>query len=88
MAVTRASVAPTFPVMAKVTTLFPDGSLTVRERMLLFAVAVDIDPEAAGVTSDTAKGMLVKGLIDRDTGGKLSLTEHGRASLRRLLPDL
>jgi hypothetical protein len=30
----------------------------------------------------------VKGLIERDAGGLLSLTDRGRAVLRTMLPDL
>jgi Mn-dependent DtxR family transcriptional regulator len=29
-----------------------------------------------------------KGLIERDTGGHLALTDRGRAVLRAMLPDL
>jgi len=29
-----------------------------------------------------------KGLIERDTGGHLALTDRGRAVLRAVLPDL
>ena len=32
--------------------------------------------------------MVVKGLIERDTGGHLALTDRGRAVLRAMLPDL
>jgi Mn-dependent DtxR family transcriptional regulator len=31
---------------------------------------------------------VVKGLIERDAGGHLSLTDRGRAILRAMLPDL
>ena len=33
-------------------------------------------------------GVVVKGLIDRDVGGALSLTDRGRAVLRAMLPDV
>jgi hypothetical protein len=32
--------------------------------------------------------MVVKGLIDCDAGGALTLTDRGRAVLRAMLPDL
>jgi hypothetical protein len=32
--------------------------------------------------------MVVKGLIDRDAGGALSLTDRGRAVLWAMLPEL
>jgi hypothetical protein len=32
--------------------------------------------------------MVVKGLIDRDTAGALTLTDRGRAVLRAMLPEL
>jgi Mn-dependent DtxR family transcriptional regulator len=32
--------------------------------------------------------MVVKGLVERDTGGHLALTDRGRAVLRAMLPDL
>jgi hypothetical protein len=32
--------------------------------------------------------IVVKGLIERDAAGRLTLTERGRAVLRAMLPDL
>jgi Mn-dependent DtxR family transcriptional regulator len=32
--------------------------------------------------------MVVKGLIERDAGGHLALTDRGRAVLRAMLPEL
>jgi hypothetical protein len=61
--------------------------LSVRERVLLFCVASGTEPEAAGITGETVTGMIVKGMVERDTGGRLSLTDDGRAALRRLLPE-
>ena len=62
--------------------------LTVRERLLLFCIASETDWQRAGITGDTVTTMLVKGLIERDAGGHLALTAHGRATLRAMLPDL
>jgi hypothetical protein len=38
------------------------------------------------VTGETVTAVMVKGLIDRDTAGVLTLTD--RAVLRTMLPDL
>jgi hypothetical protein len=62
-------------------------SLTVAQRMLLFCIASDTDWKKAGVTGAVVMGMLVKGLIDRDAAGRLTLTEQGRAALAWLLKD-
>jgi hypothetical protein len=56
--------------------------------MLLFCIASETDWQRAGITGDTVTTMLVKGLIERDAGGHLALTAHGRATLRAMLPDL
>lgn len=58
--------------------------LPVQERMLLFCVATKTDWQKAGVTGETVTGMVIKGLIDRDPGGRLSLTKQGRAMLTAL----
>jgi hypothetical protein len=50
-------------------------------------VASGTDWQNADVTPEVVTTIVVRGLIERDAGGKLSLTDHGRASLRRLLPD-
>ena len=42
----------------------------------------------AGLTGETVTAMVVKGLVERDAGGALSLTDRGRAVLRAMLPDL
>jgi hypothetical protein len=55
---------------------------------LLFCAASGTDWEHAGITAETVTGIIVKGLIERHTGGRLSLTDDGRAALRRLLPEL
>jgi hypothetical protein len=33
-------------------------------------------------------GVVVRGLIDRDAGGALTLSDRGRSVLRAMLPDL
>ena len=58
----------------------------MRERALLFCVASGTDWQRAGVTGETVTAMIVKGLVERDAGGHLALTERGRATLRALLP--
>jgi hypothetical protein len=43
-----------------------------------------------GLGGDSVRGrseLVVKGLMDRDTAGVLTLTERGRAVLRAMLPD-
>ena len=65
-----------------------DQSLTVRERMLLFCVASDTDWQHAGITPEVVTTMVIRGMIERDTSGRLSLTDDGRAALHRLLPGL
>jgi hypothetical protein len=64
------------------------AGLSVRERVLLFCVASDTDWQRAGVTGETVTAMVVKGLIVRDAGAQLALTDRGRAALRAMLPDL
>jgi hypothetical protein len=63
-------------------------ALTVPERLLLLCVAADIDFKHAKIAERFATGAVVKGLIERDTGGQLTLTDRGRAVLRAMLPDL
>jgi hypothetical protein len=63
-------------------------ALSVRERVLLFCAASGTDWVHAGVTGETVTAMVVKGLIERDAGGALALTDRGRAVLRALLPEL
>jgi len=58
------------------------------ERMLLFCVASGTDWQRAGITGETVTALVVKGLIERNSGGRLSLTEGGRETLRTLLPQL
>ena len=63
------------------------AALSVPERMLLFCIASDTDWQKAGITGATITAMVVKGLVDRDTAGRPTLTEHGRAALASLLKD-
>jgi hypothetical protein len=48
---------------------------------LLFCVASGTEWERAGVTGATVTVLVVRGLIERDTGGRLVLTKQGRAVL-------
>jgi hypothetical protein len=61
------------------------AELSVPERVLLFCVASGTEWARAGVTGTTATAMVVKGLIERDSGDELSLTKDGRAVLDALL---
>ena len=58
------------------------------ERMLLFCVASNTDWQHTTIPGEIVTTMVVKGLIERDAGGHLSLTGRGRAILRAMLPDL
>ena len=64
------------------------AALRVSERMLLFCVASNTDWKHPALPSEIVTTMVVKGLIDRDTAGALTLTDRGRAVLRAMLPDL
>lgn len=74
--------------MARTAKPATEPSLSVRDRMALSCVASGTEPEAAGTTGETVTSMIVKGMIERDAGGRLSLTDSGRAALRWLLPEL
>jgi hypothetical protein len=54
------------------------AGLSVLERLLLFCIASHTDWQKAGVTETTVTAMMVRGLIERDAGGRLSLTNDGR----------
>ena len=55
------------------------AGLTVPERLLLFCLATDTDWQAASITHATAQHVLVRGLIERDTGAmSYKLTGQGR----------
>jgi hypothetical protein len=60
----------------------------VSERMLLFCVASNTDWKHPAIPGEIVTTMVVKGLIDRDPAGVLTLTDRGRAVLRAMLPDL
>jgi hypothetical protein len=64
------------------------AALRVTERLLLFCVASNTDWKHPAIPGEIVTTMVVKGLIDRDAGGALSLTDRGRAVLRAMLPDL
>jgi hypothetical protein len=61
------------------------ADLSVPERVLLFCVASGTEWERAGVTGATVTAMIVRGLVERDTGNRLTLTEQGRATLMALI---
>jgi hypothetical protein len=61
------------------------AELSVAERVLLFCVASGTEWARAGVTGATATAMVVRGLIERDSGDDLALTKDGRAVLDALL---
>jgi len=46
------------------------------------------DWEHADIPGETVTAMVVRGLIERDAGGRLDLTERGRAVLPAMLPKL
>ena len=60
-------------------------ALTIAERILLFCVASGTEWERAGITGANITAMVVRGLIERDTGNRLTLTDQGRAALDALL---
>ena len=64
------------------------AALRVSERMLLFCVASNTDWKHTAIPGEIVTTMVAKGLIERDTGGHLALTDRGRAVLRAMLPDL
>jgi hypothetical protein len=75
--------------MAKLTTPAETAaSLRVSERMLLFCVASNTDWKHTAIPGEIVTTMVVKGLIERDTGGALTPTDRGRAVLRAMLPHL
>jgi hypothetical protein len=60
-------------------------ALSIPARLLLFCVAARIDWERVGVTRATVTTTVVRGLIERDVAGGLTITKHGRAVLAGLL---
>jgi hypothetical protein len=63
-------------------------ALSVRERVLLLCVASETNWVQAGIAGEIVTAMIVKGLIERDAAGQLSLTDRGRAVVRAMLPEL
>jgi hypothetical protein len=59
--------------------------LSIPERILLFCVASGTEWEWAGVTGATVTVLVVRGLIERDAGGRLVLTKQGRAVLDAMI---
>jgi len=76
--------------VAKLTKMPSDAAaeLTVRERLILFCAASGTDWVHAGIPAEAVTHMVVKGLVERDAVGTLSLTARGRVVLRTMLPDL
>jgi hypothetical protein len=74
------------PYLARVEGRMP--SLGVPERVLLFCVASYTDWQKAGITGATITAMVVKGLLERDAVGTLTLTDRGRAVLQAMLSEL
>ena len=61
------------------------ASLAGSERMLLFCLASRTDWHKAGVRPATAQAMLIRGLIERESGTAYQLTDQGRAVLDALI---
>jgi hypothetical protein len=79
---------PVGRVMAKPTTPAQTAeALSVPARLPLLRVAAGIDFEHAKIAERVVTEAVVKGLIERDAGGHLALTDHGRVVLRTMLPE-
>jgi hypothetical protein len=63
------------------------ADLSTPERVLLFCLASGTEWAQAGVTGKTETAMVVRGLVDRDSAGRLVLTPDGRAVLDALLGE-
>ena len=63
----------------------PGRPLRIPERILLFCIASKTKWERAGITGATVTAMVIRGLIERDAAGELTLTKQGRAMLAALL---
>jgi hypothetical protein len=72
----------------KVDTAQAVKDLRISERLLLFCVASSTDWQRTGIPGEIVTTMVVKGLIERDNAGTLTLTDRGHAVLRAMLPDL
>jgi hypothetical protein len=60
-------------------------ALSIPARLLLFCVATRTNWERAGITRATVTTTVVRGLIERDLVGGLTITKQGRAVLAALL---
>jgi hypothetical protein len=60
-------------------------TLSIPARLLLFCVASRTEWERAGITRATVTTMVIRGLIERDVAGGLTITSQGRAVLAALL---
>jgi hypothetical protein len=60
-------------------------ALSIPARLLLFCVASRTGWERAGITRATVTTLVVRGLIERDVAGGLTITQQGRAVLAALL---
>jgi hypothetical protein len=61
------------------------AELSVPERLLLFCVASGTEWERAGITASVVTAAIVRGLVQRDPLGQLSLTKEGRAAFQELI---
>jgi hypothetical protein len=61
------------------------ADLSVPERVALFCVATRDGLAHAEVMPATVRTMIINALIERDTGGALSLTDQGRAVFAALV---
>jgi hypothetical protein len=61
------------------------GELTVPERVLLFCVASGTEWKRAGITGPVVTSAIMRGLVQRDPVGQLSLTKEGRAVFQELI---
>ena len=63
-------------------------ALSIPARLLLFCVASRTEWERAGITRATVTTTVVRGLIERDVAGGLTITkQQGRAVLAALLKN-
>jgi hypothetical protein len=63
-------------------------NLSVRARILLFSIASRTDWQKADVPGETVIDVIEKGLVVDHPFDRLSLTMHGRAVLKAMLPGL
>jgi hypothetical protein len=62
-------------------------ALSISERVLLFCISSKTEWKRAGIAWATVTVLMVKGLIERDAVGELTLTKQGRAVLAALLME-